>query len=231
MNISENRTDPWQHPIRAVAFDMDGLLVNTEELYTQVGTAILEKRGKIFRRELKDAMTGLPGPLAFRLMIQWENLSDTVEILEEESRTLFADLLPLQLRLLDGVPELLDELDRRRLPRCVATSSSRAFANKVLSSVQVIDRFDFIITAEDVEQGKPHPDIYLAAADRLSVASPQMLVLEDSHNGCRAGVASGACTVAVPGPHSLQHDFSGTYFQARSLGDPAIRWLLEGSRP
>jgi len=227
MNLASRNHNGWYHPIRAVAFDMDGLLVNTEELYTQVGDSILHRRGKRFTQELKDAMTGLPGPLAFRLMIERECLTDTVETLESESRSLFAELLPQQLRLLKGVEQLLDTLDQRGLRRCVATSSSRAFAQKVLSSVGIIDRFDFVITAEDVTQGKPHPDIYLSAAKRLSVRSEQMLVLEDSHNGCKAGVASGACTVAVPGPHSTKHDFTGTHLRATSLIDPAITQLLE----
>lgn len=230
MNGTETELRAWRHPIRAVAFDMDGLLVNTEELYTQVGISILSKRGKRFKQELKNAMTGLPGPKAFQLMIEWEGLSDSVEELEAESATLFAQLLPTQLELLAGVEELLLELDRRGLPRCVATSSSHAFANRVLSSVGVIDRFAFIITADDVAHGKPHPDIYLSAADRMSVKSREMLVLEDSHNGCRAGIASGACTVAVPGPHSMQHDFSGTWLRARSLCDPAIIQLIERER-
>lgn len=227
MNLALRNQSNWCHPIRAVAFDMDGLLVNTEELYTQVGNSILHRRGKRFTEQLKDAMTGLPGPLAFRLMIERECLSDTVEALESESQSLFAELLPQQLRLLEGVEQLLDTLDQRGLRRCVATSSSRAFAHEVLSSVGIFERFEFVITAEDVVQGKPHPDIYLSAAERLSVRSEQMLVLEDSHNGCKAGVASGACTVAVPGPHSVKHDFTGTYLRATSLIDPAIIQLLK----
>lgn len=227
MDRASRNRGRWSYPIRAVAFDMDGLLVNTEELYTQVGNSILQRRGKRFTEGLKDAMTGLPGPLAFRLMIETENLSDSVETLERESQSLFADLLPKHLRLLSGVEELLEALDQRGLPRCVATSSSRRFAQEVLSAVSILDRFEFIITAEDVDKGKPHPDIYISAARRMSVRSEQMLVLEDSHNGCKAGVSSGACTIAVPGPHSLKHDFTGTFLQASSLIDPAILQLLE----
>ncbi len=79
MNSGPNRANPWAHPILAVAFDMDGLLVNTEELYTQVGHTILQRRGKIFTRELKNEMTGLPGPKAWTVMIQREGLTDSIE--------------------------------------------------------------------------------------------------------------------------------------------------------
>lgn len=217
----------WAQPIRAVAFDMDGLLVNTEELYTQVGSTLLERRGRSFSQELKDAMTGLPGPQAFTVMIEREGLSsDTIETLELESRELFAEILPKHLALLDGVEWLLEHLDRLTLPKCVATSSSREFAQSVLSQAGIFDRFDFVLTAEEVGRGKPHPDIYIAAADRMSVVPEQMMVLEDSHHGCRAGVTSGACTIAVPGPHSIGHDFTGAIWRATSLRDPAITDLL-----
>lgn len=229
----ENQTSylpKWDYPLRGVAFDMDGLLVNTEELYTQVGSSILQRRGKKFSKELKNAMTGLPGPQAFSLMIEWENLTDAIETLEAESRAVFAEILPTQLRLLDGVTSLLNRLDDLNMPRCIATSSTREFANKVLSKVQIIERFDFIITAKDVGRGKPNPDIYWAAAERMNVRPEQMMVLEDSHHGCRAGVQSGACTIAVPGPHSQDHDFTGVHLRAQSLEDPAINHLLDQPR-
>ncbi len=206
---------------------MDGLLVNTEELYSEVGDTILGRRGKKFTPELKNAMTGLPGPEAFEVMIAYATLSDSAEELAAESAEIFAKILPAKVRALPGVAPLLDYLDQRRLPRCVATSSSRRFADEVLQRVGIHSRIDFIITAEDVARGKPAPDIYVAAAERLSVAPANMLVLEDSHHGSRAGVAAGACTVAVPGPHSLEHDFEGVHLRAHTLADPQIISLLE----
>lgn len=228
MTQRPNSQVSWAHPIRAVAFDMDGLLVNTEELYTQVGSILLQRRGRQFSQELKDAMTGLPGPQAFQIMIDREGLaSDTIEALTVESRNLFEEILPKRLALLDGVQGLLESLDRRALPKCVATSSSSNFARSVLKQVAIADRFDFVITVDDVSRGKPHPDIYLAAARRMNVPPEQMMVLEDSHNGARAGVTSGACTIAVPGPHSVDHDFTGTAFRATPLRDPVIFEMFE----
>ena len=196
----------WPHPIRAVAFDMDGLLVNTEELYTQVGTQILQRRGRKFSSQLKNAMTGLPGPQAFALMIERENLTDSVDVLEAESQAIFESILPTQLRLLAGVSELLDHLDQYAVPRCVATSSSARFARTVLTQVGVRERFAFVVTAEDVPRGKPHPDIYQQAAERLGVSPPEMLVLEDSHQVARRDLPA-ALYDRRPGPHSLDHDF------------------------
>ncbi len=219
-------TTSWAHPIKAVAFDMDGLLVNTEELYSEVGAALLSRRGKQFTRELKDAMTGLPGPAAFAVMIQTHGLSESAEQLAMESAELFSEILPTKLRTLPGVVELLDFLDARELRRCVATSSSPAFASRVLEITELTSRFEFVVTAQDVEHGKPSPDIYFAAALRMEADATSMMVLEDSHHGPRAGVASGACTVAVPGPHSAHHDFTGVHYRADTLNDACIREIL-----
>lgn len=216
----------WSKFIRAVAFDMDGLMVNTEELYTQVGETILSRRGRTFTRELKNAIMGLPGPLAYQAIIETENLDTTPEILERESNEIFAELLPHRLRPLAGLLDLLDVLEARNTPMCVATSSSRRFAIDVLSGIDVLNRMQFIVTAEDVQHGKPAPDIYLAAAKQLQVLPDELLVLEDSHHGTRAGIASGACTIAVPGDHSLDHDFAGVFYVASSLADPFILNLL-----
>lgn len=216
----------WPNPILALAFDMDGLMVNTEELYTIVGETILSRRGRKFTHQLKNSMMGLPGPKAIEVMIREERLDDTVTELLQESNEVFSGLLSDRLDVMPGLVQLMEELDRRGLPRCVATSSSRQFAQEVLGLIGMLERVEFVITAEDVENGKPAPDIYLAAAERLKVPSHQMLVLEDSHHGSRAGVAAGACTVAVPGPHSHDHDFQGVHFRANTLEDPAIMALL-----
>jgi HAD superfamily hydrolase (TIGR01509 family) len=127
-----------------------------------------------------------------------------------------------------GAVELLDLLDARGIARGVATSSGPDFAHDVLGRVGLRERFAFVLTSADVTQGKPHPEIYQAAARRLVVDPAAMLVLEDSQAGCKAAVAAGAVAVAVPGGHSRRHDFSGARFIAESLADPRIRGLLAG---
>ena len=219
-------------PVEAVAFDLDGLLVNTEELYQDVGTELLRRRGRPFEPELLDAMMGRPQPVSLRIMIDWHGLSDTVETLAAETREIFSSLLDTHLRTMPGAVELLDILDAARggdgLPRGVATSSGPDFAHDVLGRVGLLDRFSFVLTCEDVTQGKPHPEIYQLAARRLAVSPARMLVLEDSQAGCRAAVEAGAVAVAVPGGHSRRHDFTGAAFVAESLADPRIRGLLPG---
>jgi beta-phosphoglucomutase-like phosphatase (HAD superfamily) len=86
--------------------------------------------------------------------------------------------------------------------------------------------FRFILTADDVARGKPDPEVYLLAARRLGLAPLEMMVLEDSGNGCRAAVAAGAFVVAVPNRHTKDHSFTGARMIADSLDDSRIRGAL-----
>lgn len=213
--------------IRAVVFDLDGLLVNTEELYQHVGGELLRRRGRTFGPDLLDAMMGRPQQVSLQIMIDWHGLDDTIEALAAETREIFAGLLDTRLETMPGAVPLLDGLAARGLPRAVATSSGPDFAHDVLGRVGLRDQFAFVLTSADVVRGKPDPEIYLAAAGRLGVEPGAMLVLEDSQTGCRAAVAAGAVTVAVPGGHSRRHDFGGAALVADSLADPRIHALLD----
>lgn len=205
---------------------MDGLMVNTEEIYHEVCQTVLRKRGREFTDSLRRGMMGLPGPKALQLMIECEGLDDSIEVLMAESVELFTGLLTSRLQPMRGLLDLLDWMDHKSLPRCVATSSSVPLATRVLTHAGLLDRMQFVITADHVAHGKPHPDIYLGAASKLGIQPEEMLVLEDSQTGCRAGVSSGACTIAVPGSHSLDHDFTGVFYIAETLADPNITTIL-----
>ncbi|MFM7291665.1 MAG: HAD family hydrolase [Planctomycetia bacterium] len=223
---------PGQTPsaarIEAVAFDLDGLLVNTEQLYQHVGAELLRRRGRSFEPDLLDAMMGRPQQVSLAIMIEWHGLTDTVDTLAAETHEIFRGLLDTELRTMPGVVELLDLLDHRGIARGVATSSGPDFAHDVLGRVGLHERFAFVLTSADVTNGKPHPEIYQAAARRLAVDPGSMLVLEDSAAGCRAAVAAGAVAVAVPGGHSRRHDFTGARFIADTLADSRIRSLVVG---
>lgn len=222
-------TLPTTTAIGGVAFDLDGLLVNTEELYQDVGTELLRRRGRPFEAELLDRMMGRPQRVSLAIMIEWHGLDDTVETLARETGEIFRSLLDTRLAPMPGAVGLLDELAAAGIPRGVATSSGPDFAHDVLGRTGLADRFSFVLTCEDVTHGKPHPEIYELAAGRLAVPPGRMLVLEDSQAGCTAAVAAGAVTVAVPGGHSRRHVFQGARLVAESLADPRIRGLF-GSR-
>ncbi len=211
----------------AVVFDLDGLMFNTEDLYNEVGSELLRRRGKQFTAELRDQMMGRPSRVALQIMIDLHSLDATVQILQAETDEIFADILASRLAPMPGLRELLDALESVSIPKAIATSSRRAFTTRVLSVFGFEPRFDFILTSEDVTHGKPDPEIYQTAARRFGVSPTQIMVLEDSENGCRAAVAAGAITIAVPSQHSRSHDFSGVAFVADTLADKRIAHLLQ----
>ncbi|MCE9552643.1 MAG: HAD family phosphatase [Planctomycetes bacterium] len=215
-----------ERSLQAVVFDLDGLMLNTEDLYQEVGRILLGRRGKAFTAELLDAMMGRRPQQALAIMIEWHALVDTVEQLAAESREIFVPVLDQGLAPMPGLLALLDALERNAIPKAVATSSGREFVYDVLGRCQLLERFQFILTAEDVVEGKPHPEVYLKAASQFGIQPRQMLVLEDSQNGCNAAVAAGAVVVAVPGGHSLRHNFQGVDLIADSLADDRIYALL-----
>jgi HAD superfamily hydrolase (TIGR01509 family) len=215
-----------QARLRAVAFDLDGLLVNTEELYETVGGELLRRRGHVLEEQLLAEMMGRPSRVALPLMIQWYGLGDTPEQLELETDAIFAEILPQRIEPMPGVPQLLDWLESRGIPKIVATSSRREFAEKVLSLLDWRHRFQFLLASLDVQQGKPHPEIYQMAARRLGISPQELLVLEDSQNGCRAAVAAGSCCIAVPHRRSANHEFPGVGLVADTLADPQVYNLL-----
>lgn len=211
------------HPtIQAVVFDLDGLMFNTEELYQFVGNEVLVRRGKSFNVELINQVMGRPGKIALQMMIDYHGLSDTVEQLAIENEELFVELLDTRLETMPGLLPLLNALEAAGIPKAIATSSGRRFVENVLGRFDLQQRFNFILTAEDITHGKPNPEIYLLAAQRHGVTPERIMVFEDSANGCSAAVAAGTQAVAVPGGHSLAHKFPGVAFIAESLADSRI---------
>lgn len=213
--------------MRAVVFDLDGLIFNTEDLYDLVGDGLLRKRGKRFLPDLKRKMMGRPGSVALQIMIDHHALNDTVDQLQIESDAAFEDLLETSLETMPGLFELLDKIEANNLPMAVATSSHRAFAHRVLSAFDLLPRFEFVLTSDDIVNGKPAPDVYQLAATRLNVPPTAMLVFEDSETGCRAAMAAEAITVAVPNRHTASHDFTGVRLIAETLADPRISEFFE----
>jgi HAD superfamily hydrolase (TIGR01509 family) len=211
---------------RGVVFDMDGLMFNTEDVYWIVGSEILRRRGCQFTQELADAMMGRPPQPAFEVMIDWHSLDCGWEELARESEETFIEVMPGRVQPMPGLLDLLDALEAAGIPKAIGTSSSRRLVDALLPLFDLGSRFSFILSAEDIVHGKPHPEIYLKAVEQLGLTPCEVLVLEDSENGCRAAAAAGTLAVAVPGEHSSQQDFSVAAMRINTLADPRLYEVL-----
>ncbi|MCL2624028.1 MAG: HAD family phosphatase [Planctomycetaceae bacterium] len=215
--------------IRAVAFDMDGLMFDTEALYNGVGRELMRRRGYDYPDELCHAVMGTPPEASFTTMINWHSLTDAWQELQQESDIIFLELVKDGFNMMPGLPELLAEIERLGLPKAVCTSSAPLLVEPVLATYQMAQRFDFILTADDVAQGKPNPEIYLKAAARFGIDPAAMMVLEDSVLGTEAALAAGACTFTVLAEHNQTRIFPPETRLVDRLNAPEVLAVLIGN--
>ena len=184
--------------VKAVVFDMDGLLFDTETLYREAMQATAMRLGV----EMSDAtflrMIGLPAEASRLLLTDHYGSDFDVQRFWIESATIFRAMGEGRHYLKAGVVELLDLIDELKLTRAIATSSGHGSVERNLSRHGLTARFHAIVAHGDYARGKPNPDPYLVAAQRLGVAPEHCLALEDSHNGVRSAAAAGMMTVMVP---------------------------------
>jgi HAD superfamily hydrolase (TIGR01509 family) len=188
----------FPRPIRAVVFDMDGLLIDTEEVFHTAFLAAAADIGHGVPDVVYHQMIGVP--LARSHATLRAHFGDGVDIealLADASRRFHTDI-ELETLLKAGVEALIDHLDRLGLPKAIATSSPHEEVRRHLGPLGLLGRFDAIVARGDYTRSKPDPDPFLVAAERLGVAPENCLALEDSHNGVRAAHAAGMMTVMVP---------------------------------
>jgi HAD superfamily hydrolase (TIGR01509 family) len=194
--------------IRACVFDMDGLMIDSEPLAMEAWQAALRPFGYSIDGRLFEQMLGLRQTECAMLLRDHFHLPLPIETLTRRRNDTFLALLPGRLRAMPGLHELLAELRARGVKRAIATSGERRYVATVIRELELECAFDATVVAEDVTRGKPAPDVYLLAAQRLGLPPAECLVLEDALNGVAAAKAAGMTCVAVPNPLSRSQDFA-----------------------
>jgi HAD superfamily hydrolase (TIGR01509 family) len=182
----------------AVIFDMDGLLFDTEALYQEAIAAAATQRGYDLGSGVFVRTIGLPRHHVRTLLLDHFGEAFAVDEFLSGWVEHFWRIAETRLPLKPGVLELLDLLDQLGLPRAIATSSEHATVQHHLTAHGLADRFHAVVGHGDYAAGKPAPDPFLKAAERLGADPRRCLALEDSHNGVRAAYVAGMITVMVP---------------------------------
>ncbi|MEU7838756.1 MULTISPECIES: HAD family phosphatase [unclassified Nonomuraea] len=183
--------------MEAVFFDMDGLLVDSEKVWLEIETEVMARLGGEWTLDHQAHLVGgsMERTVAYMLAVSGSSVSP------EDLREWMIDGMVARLadgvELMPGASELLDAVREEGIPVALVTSSLREIADAVLKGVGR-DRFDAIVTADDVTRTKPDPEPYLTAAELLGVDPVRCVVLEDSPNGVAAATAAGCAVVGVP---------------------------------
>ncbi|KRJ97282.1 probable pseudouridine-5'-phosphatase isoform X1 [Drosophila yakuba] len=205
-------------------FDMDGLLLDTERLYTVATEMILEPYGKAYPFEVKEQVMGLQTEPLARFMVEHYDLPMSWEEYARQQRA-NTEILMRNAELMPGAERLLRHLHANKIPFCLATSSGADMVElKTAQHRELFGLFNHKVcgsTDKEVVNGKPAPDIFLVAASRFGVPpkASDCLVFEDSPNGVTAANSAGMQVVMVPDPRLSQEKTSHATQVLGSLAD------------
>ena len=185
---------------QAVIFDMDGVLLDSEQLWNQSKQEVVREFGGRWRDDAPTAMLGMSSP-------EWSAyMRDTlgVPMSTDEINRAVVDRMEQHYRerlpLLPGAVETVRAL-HRRWPLALASSANREVIDLALDTAGLAGEFTATVSSEEVQHGKPAPDVYLEAARRLGVEADRCVAVEDSSNGIRSAAAAGMAVIAFPNPH------------------------------
>lgn len=185
--------------IRAFIFDMDGLLFDTENLFLTYAEETKHELGYSIPRELHIESIGRTFEDTKRIFLNHLGRDFPMDdFMRQTKDRVYEHIDRYGMPVKPGAIELLEELKSRGIITLVASSSAYWMIEKNLAAAQMRAYFDLIVSGEEVENGKPAPDIFLLAAERAGVAPEECVVLEDSNNGALAGCAAGMLTVMIP---------------------------------
>ena len=195
--------------IKAFIFDLDGVIVLSEPLGLRAWRKWLAPYGKTLSDAAYDNLIGLEARAAAEWVIQHTGVPASVEQALRVRPGLLASVVDGSLQPRQGIFKLLEVLQARRLLLGVASNSFGEYVRRVLAVMGKQDAFACVCTHEDVQRGKPAPDLYLAAARCLGLPPGECVAVEDSPTGLEAAVAAGIHAVAVPNERLQAQDFSG----------------------
>jgi HAD superfamily hydrolase (TIGR01509 family) len=206
--------------IEAVVFDLDGVLIQTEEIWDEVREQYVRERGGRYDAEAQRAMMGMSSTEWSRFIHEELGVPDEPDAISAEVVRRMEARYRERLPLIDGAVEAVRRLGAH-WPLGLASSSNRPLIDAALELAGLTEHFRATVSSEEVARGKPAPDVYLETARRLGVAPDRCAAIEDSHSGIRSAKAAGMRVLAIPNPSFPPGD------EALALADDVLASLAE----
>ena len=213
--------------IKAIIFDMDGVIIDSEPLYYQIQKGFFKELGFTVSKQEYDTFIGTGMQLMWKKLHSKHNLQYTVEQLIIMNNDLIyktfnnAD----SLQAAEGFKSFLTSIKEKGMKTAVASSTSKKIINVILSRLGIIHEFDVIISSEEVMQGKPEPDIFLKTAGKLNLKPVNCIVIEDSTNGVKAAGKAGMRCIGFSNINSGKQDLSLANIVVKSFADIVLNKL------
>lgn len=182
---------------KAIIFDMDGLLFDTENVFNQAWKILSDSKGLTLDLRMLDQLRGTSGTQMLRIIHAYWPQADETELMKEVfivAENMLKENVPIK----TGALQLLQFLKDRSIPMAIATSSPRYLVENNLKVSKLNDFFDAVICREDIKNGKPDPEIFLKAARALKQDPNECIVLEDAVHGVKAGLNANCKTIMIP---------------------------------
>jgi len=190
-----------QSPIKAVIFDLDGVMVDTAQYHFQAWQRALSEFGYTMTQEQFQATFGMRNPEIIRTILGPDVDPELVEQIGERKETIYRELIHKNISPMPGLLQLIQDLKGRRFRIAVATSTPKANAHLILKALELEHELTALITEEDVKHGKPDPEIFLLAAERCQAEPQNCVVVEDAPAGIQAAKAAGMKAIAITTTH------------------------------
>jgi HAD superfamily hydrolase (TIGR01509 family) len=206
--------------VAAVVFDLDGVILDPEQLWDEVREGLARERGGRWSDKAQADMMGMSSTEWSRYMHEAVGLAEPPEEINREVVRRMLDRYAERLPLIDGAVEAVERI-AARWPLGLASSSNRELIDRALEASGLARHFRATVSSEEVARGKPAPDVYLEAARRLGIEPTECAAIEDSANGIRSAHAAGMRVVAIPNPTFPPPD------DVLALATPVLRSIRE----
>ncbi|TET81040.1 MAG: HAD family phosphatase [Anaerolineales bacterium] len=205
--------------IKAVIFDLDGLMIESESIGYQVWRQVVAEFGSEMSEALYREFIGKTPEATIDLVCEILGLSISPQDLSERYWRQRTETMCVEAQAVEGLVTLIEDLHQHHVPLGVASNSPTDYVERVLEALQLRQRFQAVIGSDQVPEGKPAPDVYLATAAALTVDPQDCLAIEDSPTGLQAALNAGMRCLVVPNENLEGDDFSGAEGLYNSLSE------------